>query len=189
MNKIIILGSGGHARSCLDVIKMGKKFSFYAFVDNFEKESSKILSEKNLAEIRKKIKYALIGVGQIKSHLPRLKIFNNLKKLNYILPIIKSPIAYISKEATIGEGSILLHRAIINSGAKIGKNTIINTGAIIEHDVTIGNNCHISTGVIINGGCKISDNTFIGSNSVVANNININKLKFIKAHSLIKKNK
>lgn len=188
MNKIIIIGSGGHARACLDIIREEKKYSFYSFIDRKINIKKKIFLEKDLKKIKKKIKYAFIGIGQIKDHKPRLKLFRKLKNLGFKLPTIVSPHAYVSKSSVIGEGSIVMHGAIINANAKIGKNVIINTGAIIEHDVQIGDNSHISTCATINGECRIGKNTFLGSNSVVVNNIKIDKLKFIKANSFIKKN-
>lgn len=189
MHKIIIIGSGGHARSCLDVIREEKKYSFYSYIDRkLNRSKKKVLPEIQLKKIKKKVKYALIGVGQIKDFKTRLRLYRKLKNFGFKLPTIVSPFAYVSKLSKIGEGTIVMHGAIINAYAQIGKNVIINTGAVIEHDVKIGDNCHISTSVTINGECSVGNNTFIGSNSIVVNNIKIKNKKFIKANSLIKKN-
>ena len=184
--KIIIIGSGGHARSCLDVLLSDKKYKFLGFIDKNSSKRNIVGSDDDLKNIIKKVKHALIGIGQIKNYTSRFKIFKKLKKIGFKLPIVKSHNSYVSKLSSIGEGTIIMHGAIINAYAKIGKNTIINTGAIIEHDVVVGDNCHISTNVTINGECKIGNNTFIGSNSVVVNNIKIGKSKFVKSNSLIK---
>ena len=193
MKKLLLIGGGGHALSCIDVIELTNKYKIDGIVINNKNENltkCKIIgSDNDLLNLRKIFEFALIGIGQIKNYKIREKYFLKLKKFNYILPVIISKLAYLSSESKILEGTIVMHQAIINTSCHVGHNCIINSRSLIEHNVYVGNNCHISTGVIINGGCKISDNTFIGSNSVVANNININKLKFIKAHSLIKKNK
>ena len=187
MKKIIVIGSGGHARSCVDVIKSLKEYKFAGYIDNRSTNNKIIGTDRDLKKIFKKIKYAHIGVGQIKSPLKRLKIFNNLKRIGFNLPSIISPTAIISKSAKIGEGTIIMHGAILNAYAQVGKNVIINTGTIIDHDTSIHDNCHISTRAIINGECLIKKNTFIGSGSVVVNNITVGKSKFIKAHTLLKK--
>ena len=145
-------------------------------------------TDKELKEIRKKYKYALIGVGQIKDSTIRRKIFNNLKKLNFNLPVIKSKDSLISNHTKVDEGTIIMDGAIIRPDVKIGYNSIINTKVIIEHDVEIGNNTHISTGVIVNGNVKIGNNVFIGSGSIIVNNIKIKSNSFIKAGTTIKKN-
>jgi len=187
MSKIIVVGSGGHAKSCFDVLKTIKKYSFYGYINNTKYKDNIIGTDKDLKKLSKTIKFALIGIGQIKSAKKRIEIFKILKKIGFKLPVIKSPNSYVSKYSTIGEGTIIMHGAIVNAYAKIGNNCIINTGAIIEHDVKIGDNCHISTNVTINGECKIGDNTFLGSRSVIVNNIKIGKDKFVKAGEIVKK--
>ncbi len=187
MNKIIIIGSGGHARACLDIINSQKKFKFSGFIDNTSKDKKVIGKDKDLKKISKRIKFACIGFGGFKNSVKRVNFFLKLKKIGFKLPVIKSSEAYVSKSAKIGEGSIIMHGAIINACAEIGKNTIINTGVLIEHDTLIEDNCHVATRAVINGNCLVQKNTFIGSNSTIINNIKIGRFKFIKANSLIKK--
>tara|TARA_B100001248_G_C27396142_1_gene465685 strand:+ start:2534 stop:3109 length:576 start_codon:yes stop_codon:yes gene_type:complete len=189
MNKIIIIGSGGHAKVCLETILSTKKYKIIGFID--KKIKKKILdykiigNDEDLASLRKKAKFACLGIGQIKNFLIREKKFNQLKKLKFILPKIISSHAIVSKFSKIGEGTIVMHGAIIHPGAKIGKNCIINTNSIIEHDVEVKDNCHISTKAIINGNSTIEKNSFIGSGSVIVNNISVKKNSFIKAGSII----
>ena len=190
--KLILIGSGGHAISCIDVVELENKFNIFGLISE---DNSKVIngykiigSDKDLKLIRKKIDYALIGIGQITNSLIRKNLFNLLKKYNYKLPTIVSPKSYVSKKSTILEGSIVMHNALVNSHAKIGKNCIINSNAIIEHNAVIGDNCHISTGAVINGNCKISKNTFIGSNSTLHHDIQIKANSIIPAGSVIKKN-
>ena len=116
----------------------------------------------------------------------RIKIFELLKKKGCKFPVIKSKYSYVSKDAEIGDGTIIMHKAIVNADVKIGINCIINTKSLIEHDTIIGNHSHISTGVIINGNCKISDRSFIRTGAIVFNNVNLKK-KIIIAGKIIKK--
>ena len=109
------------------------------------------------------------------------KLYNQLKSLNFKLPIIKSPRSYVSNKSKIGEGTIIMHDVIVNANSIIGKNCIINNKSLVEHDVEVGDNCHISTGSIINGNCIVGDNTFIGSGSTIVNGQKIPPQSFIKA--------
>lgn len=187
MPKLIIIGGGGHARSCLDVILSQKKFKFAGFIDNNLNNKNIIGRDKDLHKIFKRIKYALIGIGHLAELKKRYYLFEKLKKIGFSFPVICSTKSYVSKSAILEEGTIVMHGAIVNANSKIGKNSIINTGSIVEHDVILGNNCHISTNVTINGGAIVGKNTFIGSNTIVLNNIKIEKNKFVKANSFIKK--
>ena len=186
---LILIGAGGHCKSCIDVIEQEKKYKITGLIDNKKTTFSKykiIGSDKELKKT--KVKNALITIGQIKDLLIRERIFKSLEKLNFKFPIIISPLAYVSNDASLGAGSIIMHKSFVNKNVKIGKNCIINTGAIIEHDVVIGDNCHIATGVIVNGGVHIGKNTFIGSGSIIKQNLKIGNKCFVNANKFLNKN-
>jgi len=192
LKEILILGAGGHCRSLIDVIELENKFKIAGIIDNELPVGNKVLnyeiigSDNDLEKLRKKYEYAVIGVGQIKTPKIRIKLFEMLKRLKFMLPVIISPRAYVSKYAEIGEGTVVMHDVLINSNVKIGKNCIINTKALIEHDCIIEDNCHISTGAIVNGGVVVGEGSFIGSNAVTKETIKIPEKSFIKAGSVVK---
>ena len=175
--KIILVGGGGHCKSVIDVIEAEGKFEIAGIIDTKEKigtdvSSYKVIgSDDDLEQLSKKYINFFVSLGYIKSNTSRIRIFNSLQSLGVTLPTIISPRAYISHNAIIGKGTIVMHDAFVNSGANIGEACILNTGCIIEHDVTIGNHSHISTGAIVNGNCIININCFIGSNAVINNGI------------------
>ncbi len=177
--KIVIVGSGGHAKSCIEAIESQNKYKIIGLIDVPEKVGHDVLGyevigdDNDLGFLIKECPNAVIGIGQIKSNELRVKIYNRLKEMGYILPIIKASSAHVSKSAVIGESTVILHGAIINAASKIGVNTILNSKCLIEHDVTIGNHCHISTSSTINGEVRIGNNCFIGSGSTIAQGIYI----------------
>jgi len=190
MERLLLLGAGGHCKSIIDVIEQEGRFEIVGIIDNELEVGSSILDYKiignddDLANLRKEYKYALIAVGQIKSAVVRKKLFKRLKVLNYTLPVVVSPLAYVSKYTKIDEGTVVMHHALINTDANVGKNCIINTKALIEHDVVVEDHCHISTGAIVNGGVVVKKETFYGSNATSKEYIDVNG--FIKAGSVVK---
>jgi sugar O-acyltransferase (sialic acid O-acetyltransferase NeuD family) len=193
MDKILLIGAGGHARACIDVIETESQFEIAGLVekegcvagDNLEYPI--IGTDNDLKDLRQQYNNALITVGQIKSPETRKKLYQLLKELDFNLSIIISPQAYVSKHAQIGEGSIIMHGAIINANAKIGKNCIINNKSLIEHDVVIGDHCHIATGAIINGEVSVGNETFIGSGAVTKQCISIGNNSIIGAGVILKR--
>lgn len=188
--QIILVGGGGHCHSVIDVIELENKFDIIGIIDKQELIGKKVLgyeviaSDDDLESISKNCKNAIVTVGHIESNSLRKKIYDNLKKIGFNLPIIISPLAYVSKHSEIKEGTIVMHHAIINANSKIGKNCIINSKALVEHDVFIEDNCHISTSSVLNGSVKVKENTFYGSNATSKQSIEISG--FIKAGSLVK---
>ncbi len=192
--KIILIGAGGHAKSCIDIIHAQNKYKIVGLVDENKKKGSTILNykvlgnDKILKDIRNKVKLAFLTVGQIKSHLVRKNLFLKAVKLGFEFPKIISPHSIISPFSKIGKGSLIAHGVKINSDAKVGINCIINTNAIIEHEVEIGDFCHVSTSTTINGNVAIGNNCFIGSGSKLKNSIKIKNNTIVPMGSIVKKN-
>jgi len=192
MDKILLIGAGGHARSCIDVLEEENQFEIAGLIEKSASISNESLdypvigTDDDLKVLRQQYENALITVGQIKSSKVRIKLYQLLKELDFILPVIVSSQAYISKHAQIGEGSIIMHGVIINANAKIGNNCIINNKSLIEHDATIGDHCHIATGAIINGEVSVGNETFIGSGAVTKQAILIGKNCVIGAGVVLK---
>lgn len=192
MKKILLIGGGGHCRSVIDVIEHEAKFKIVGILDRPELLDTKVLgypvigSDSDIENLAKKYDYALITIGQIKSHSSRFKLYNLAIKAGFTLPSIISPTSHVSKYSKIGNGTIIMHNAVINTNTIIGNNCIINTKALIEHDCSISSHCHISTNATINGGVKIGPKCFVGSNATTKNNIIIKENSFIKAGSIVK---
>lgn len=188
---ILLIGGGGHCRSCIDVIEQTDKFKIAGIVDKLYFRSGNVFdypilgNDDVLDNLRKTIDHCLVTVGHIKSSSPREKLYRKLKSLGFSLPAIISPTSYVSKHASIGEGSIVMHGATVNAGARIGNNCILNTHSLVEHDATIGNHTHISTSAVVNGGVSVGARCFIGSNATMVQNVNVPDNYFFRANTLI----
>jgi len=176
---ILIVGAGGHARACIDVIEQEGRFAVKGLVGLPGEVGSQILdypvlgTDEDLPILLRACPNALIAVGQIKTPEPRIRLFDLIQQDSCELPTIVSPHAYVSPHATLDTGTIVMHGAVINAGAVVGKNCIINSLSLIEHDVVIADYCHIATAATINSGVHIGAGTFIGSNSSVRQCISI----------------
>jgi len=194
MKPIILIGGGGHCISCIDVIEQTGLYQIIGILDLPEKFGEKVLNysvigtDKVLEHFLSDCSDFLITVGQIRSSVLREKLFQKVKNAGGNLPVIISPIAHVSNYASIEEGTIVMHHALINAGATVGKGCIINTKALIEHEAFVGNFCHISTATVINGRTNIGDYCFIGSNTVIANDTNVTANTVIAAGSQVLKN-
>ena len=123
MNKIIIIGTGGHAHSCIDLLESQKKYEISGLVEQNTTGKKSILgypilgTDNDLESLRKTFHNAVIAIGQIKNHEPRKLAYEKLKKLDFDLPTIISPRAHISSHSQIGEGTTVMHNVIINAKA------------------------------------------------------------------------
>jgi len=192
MKEIILIGGGGHCKSVIDVIEQEGKFQIIGIVDKPELLGVKVLgypvigNDSDLVDLSKKYRYALVTVGQIKSSSLRVRLFKLAIKVGLTMPNIISPRSYVSKHAMIGQGTVIMHDALVNANAKIGENCIINSKALIEHDAIIEDFCHIATNAVINGAAIVRQGSFLGSGVITKQSVKVKKNSFIKAGSLVK---
>lgn len=178
-SKVLIIGAGGHAKSCIEIIEEEDKKEIVGLIGTPEEIGKKILgyevlgSEKDFVALSDLTTNLILGIGQIKSPNLRIEIKEKYVQNGFTFESVISPTAQISKHAVIGAGTVIMHRVVINAGVKIGDYSIINTGSIIEHDSKIGNFSHISTGVVSNGESAIGNNSFVGSGTIIMERIKI----------------
>lgn len=182
---VLLLGGGGHARACIDVIEQERRFVIAGFVGLAEEVGTRVFgfevlgADADLPALLARCPHALVTVGQIKTPDARIRLFDAAQRHGADLPVIVSPRAYVSPHATLGAGTVVLHGAIVNAGAAVGRNCIINSQSLIEHDAVIGDHCHISTAATINGGVTIGAGTFVGSGATVRQSLNIGERSVI----------
>lgn len=170
---ILLVGAGGHARACIDVLEQEGRFDVAGLIGLPKEVGTRIFgypvlgSDGDLLAMLGDYAHALVAVGQIKTPELRIRIFDLLEQNGWELPVIVSPRAYVSPYAKVGVGTIVMHGAVINAGAIVGRNCIINSQSLVEHDVVIADHCHIATAAAINSGVHIGAGTFIGSNTSV----------------------
>ena len=178
---MILIGAGGHARACIDVIEQDGRYEIAGLVGLHEEMHTRhlgyavIATDAELPQLAKDHEYALVAVGQVHSPDTRIRLFLRAVELGFVLPGIVSRTAHVATHASIGAGTIVMHGAIVNAGARVGRNCIINSTALVEHDAIVDDHCHISTGAIVNGNVSIGAGSFVGSGAVIKDGVSIGR--------------
>ena len=188
--KILLLGAGGHARSCISCLEqcgievvglldrpdlVGQCVSGHPILGTDEELGAYVGSVDGF----------LVAFGHLGGENSRMDLFHRILSLGGKLPGIITADAFVDRTARIGEGTIVMHRAFLNAGVSVGANGIINTGAIVEHDTTLGDNVHVSTGAILNGGARVGHGSFIGSGAVVRQNTTVGSGVIVGAGAVV----
>ena len=90
MDKIILIGGGGHCKSCIDVIEQAGTFQIAGVVDVSEKLHRKMLgyeiiaTDDDLPDLVKEYENFLITLGHIKSPTRRMELFNDLTQMSVL---------------------------------------------------------------------------------------------------------
>lgn len=188
---LILIGGGGHCKACIDVIEQTGQFRITGIVDLPVHLGETVLgypiiaADRDLPDLVNERQLFLITLGQIKSPDNRIALYDRLLAAGGRLATVISPLAYVSRHARIGAGTIVMHHALVNAEATVGENCIINSKALIEHDAAVAAHCHISTGARVNGGVQIEEGGFLGSGTVVYESISIGKRAVIGANRTV----
>ncbi len=166
MEKLIIIGAGGYAKSVLDSIDY-YNYRIKGFLDEFSKEDEHLgypVLWHSLDEIEYPEKYFFfIAIG---NNQRRKLWYDRLREKKLRLINVVDRTAIISHEAKIGNGCFFGKMSIVNSKAQIGDNCIINTKSLVEHGCTVHDHANLSTNSVINGDVIIGEGSFIGTCSV-----------------------
>ena len=71
MDKIILIGAGGHARACIDVIEQENRYEIAGLIEKDHSTTENNIGylvigvDNDLATLRSKYTYSLVTVGQI----------------------------------------------------------------------------------------------------------------------------
>lgn len=160
---VIIIGASGHGKVIADiVIKSGDKV--VGFLDDNIEKGTLVSGIEVLGSVPDYVKWKncsfVIGIG---NPYTREKIHDRML-VNWYTAI--HPTAVISSlDVEIGDGTVVMANAVINSNAKIGKHCIINTAAVVEHDNVLADYVHISPNVTLAGVVRVGKSTHIGAGS------------------------
>ena len=181
--RVLIIGSGGHAKIVIDILELTKEYEIFGIVTNDDIESFcgyKVLGNDNvLGKLFKKgITKVAMGIGGFRNNNIRTIIFNKLKKINFDIINVIHPTAVISQSVSLGEGNVIFAGVIINSEVQIKNNCIVATGSSIDHETILNNHCLISAGVTIGAGAVLNQGVLcaLGSNIISAITIGENVL-------------
>lgn len=185
MEKLIIIGAGGFAKSVLDSVDY-YNYKIIGFLDEFSKKETHLgypVLWHALDEIPDAHDYFyFVAIG---NNINRKVWFDRLteRKLRLINVVDKS--AIISTSAVIGNGCFFGKMSVVNSMSVIGSNCIINTKALVEHGCTVQDHVNISTNSVINGDVIVGEGSFVGSGSVTIGQKKIGKWSTVGAGAVV----
>jgi len=191
--RVLLIGAGGHARSCIDVIEELDRHQIVGLVGLPAEVGQQVFgypvlgSDDDLPELLGMCDGALVTVGQLTTPRVRMDLFEAVCRGQRRLAVVQSPRAHVSRHAVVADGTIVMHGAVINAGARVGRNVIVNSQALIEHDTVVGDHCHVSTGARLNSGVRVGEGSFIGSGSVARQLVTIGAICVIGMGQSIRK--
>mgnify|MGYP003385255885 CR=1 FL=1 len=174
MNRLVIIGAGGHGRVVADCAQTIGEYDEIIFLDDCFVERKKYACWKIIGCVNMWPELTnsdfIVAFGNNKL---RQVVLNELRQANANLVSIIHPSAVISQYANIEVGTVVLANAVVNVNSNIGRGCIINTAATIDHDSQIGECVHISPGANIAGGVVVGALSWLGIGSTVIEHLTL----------------
>ena len=169
MSKLLIIGAGGHGGVVVDTAELQGIWEEIVFLDD-RSDVDLVLNHRIIGKLHEyekfvdKYEYAIVCIGNNEG---RLDLIQKLLKVGYKVPVIIHPKASVSKYSSIGEGSVILAGAVINTNARIGMGCIININSCVDHDAVMDDGVHVCSGAVVRSMCSIGRLSYIGAGSCV----------------------
>lgn len=121
-------------------------------------------------------------VVSIGNNLVRKQI---VQKLQCDFAKVIHPSAVISPNASIGDGTVVMQGAVVQSCAQVGEHCILNTGVTIDHECVINDFVHISPQATLCGNVHVGEGAWIGASAVIIPGVKIGRWCTIGAGSVV----
>ena len=169
MSDLLILGAGGHGRVVSETAELEGRWERIVFLDD-RRDVDVVLGHRIIGKINEYVRfadeyeYAIVCIGD---NDKRMDLIEKLLKVGYKVTVSIHPKAVVSKYCEIGEGSVILAGAVINTSARIGRGCIININSCIDHDCIVSDGVHVCSGAVVRSGCSIGELSYIGAGTCV----------------------
>jgi sugar O-acyltransferase (sialic acid O-acetyltransferase NeuD family) len=182
-NEIYIIGAGGHGKVAIRAAQA----QGYRVAAVFDDDPGRV--RQTVCGV------PIVGnMDALRSHLARptlVAIGDNALRLALVeqldLPwlTLVHPAAFVDGAATIGLGTIVLAKAVVQVDVVIGDHAIVNDNATVEHDCVVGTGAHISCNACLTGGVHVGRGALIGAGAVVLPGIRIGDFAIVGAGAVV----
>lgn len=188
VRRIVLIGAGSHGKVILEAVRAMGGFEVVGLLDAAPTArvvlGVPVLGDNSmLPQLRADgVAAAVVTLGD---NGVRQRMSESLRALGFVMPSIIHPTAVIAPSALLGEGVVVMMRAVVGTETRVGTLTIVNTGAIVDHDNDIGEAAHIAPGCAMAGSVSVGTRTLVGVGSAVRPGIRIGRDAVIGAGSAV----
>jgi UDP-perosamine 4-acetyltransferase len=164
MSRLVLVGTGGHAKVVLEVFRAMGGLDVVGFVDP-DPPAPIVLGlpviggDEMLHDLRAQgVESAFVVLGNNRLHQ---RVGAHLQATGFA-PHHHSPVSSDFTFGTDWVGAVVIARSMVGTEAIIDELAILNTGAVIDHDNRLCIAAHVAPG------CALADNVKVGERALVA---------------------
>jgi sugar O-acyltransferase (sialic acid O-acetyltransferase NeuD family) len=195
VEKIVIVGSSGHAKVVIDIVEHGGRYAIVGLIDRFRTIGEQTLgyevlgSEEVLPQLMKdrSLVGAIIAIGD---NFIRAKVAMSISEMCPALCFVRAvhPRASIARDVTIGEGSVIMAGVSVNPSCSIGNHCILNTNSSLDHDSVMEEFSSLGPGATTGGNCHVGAYSAISIKATLLHEVQIGRHTIVGAGATVLKN-
>ncbi|MEI2732899.1 MAG: acetyltransferase [Dermatophilaceae bacterium] len=183
--RIVVLGTGGHARSCLDAVT-DQDLDIVGCVGaqpTGALPAPYLGGDEVLPTLREQgVGRAFVAIGD---NARRAAVTAELLAMGFELASFVATTARVAPTARLGAGSAVMHHAYLGPHSTLGDGAILNTAATVDHDCVVGSMSHVAPGTHLAGTVVVGDGAFLGVGTSVIPEMEIGEWAIVGAGSVI----
>ena len=174
--KVLVYGAGGHGKVVIDILERAGECEVVGVLDDDPALTGlvflgyRVLGGLGLLRRQPPASNVILAIGD---NPARRRLAEELRRLDITAMVAIHPSAQIGKDVSIGEGTVVMAGAVVNSSTKVGCHCILNTGSTVDHDCCIGDYVHICPGAHLAGGVGVGDGALVGVGACVIPDVTI----------------
>ncbi len=173
--KIFVFGASGHAKVVIDIIEQQGLYEIAFLADDNPCLKGAVVYGYQVIGGKAELLAGGVrrGIVAIGSNKARRFVGAWLVDNGFELVTVLHPTAQLARGVVIGNGTVVMAGAVINSDTVIGGNVIVNTRSSIDHDCVIGSYVHLAPGSTLCGAVQVGEDSFICAAATVIPNLTI----------------
>jgi sugar O-acyltransferase (sialic acid O-acetyltransferase NeuD family) len=187
VTRLAILGASGHGKVVADTA-LAAGYDAVVFFDDAYPARSRVhpwtvsgTSRDLLARV-KEFDGILVGIGDNDT---RWRKHVSLREAGGAMAVLVHPRAWVSPNALLGAGTVVVGGAVVNIGARLGEANIVNTGATVDHDCELENAVHVCPGANLSGNVSVGSGAWVGVAACVRQGIRIGANAIVGAGAVV----
>lgn len=176
MERLLIVGAGGHGRSVAEAVAAAGEFVVAGFLDDAWPGLDRVLGfpvfgkVAELARFRDAADHAFIAIG---NNAVRRRLTAELLDAGLLPARVVHPKAIVSPTAVIGLGSAIMAGAIIGTEAVLGEGVIVNCAAVVDHHCRVGDFGHLGVNAAMAGDSVLGAGAWMQAGSALGYGVEI----------------
>ena len=103
----------------------------------------------------------------VTDNVARLRIANSVRALGASFFTAIHPMAYVSSEAMLGDGSVVTAGAVLNPDASVGSHCYVGPRSVVDRDAMVGAGTWLAAGSVVGPAARVGVRAVIGQNASV----------------------